>query len=73
MTIDKRFQRQWSTTRARRQMVRNVAGLLHTFGRRDGETEAAFRARLAQQNDAYAEAIDARERAATDDDGPAFQ
>lgn len=68
MTIDKRLLRQWSRTRARRQVVRDVASLLRTFGLRDGETEAAFHARLARQNDACAQELDAREIAANDDD-----
>jgi hypothetical protein len=73
MTIDDRFQRQWCRTRARCQMVRSVAGLLHTYGQRDGETEAAFQARLALQNDTYAQAMDARELAANDYNEPAFE
>lgn len=73
MAIDKRLERQWRATRARRQMLRDVVKLRHTYGRRDGETEASFQARLARQDDAYARTMDLREQAANEDDEPVFE
>lgn len=54
-------------------MVRDVTGMLLTFGRRNGETEAGFQARLARKSDAYAQEMAGREIAANDDDQPAFE
>lgn len=53
MTVITRMRRRWFRKQGRipPEDMDAVITMMHTFARRDGETEAEWRARLKQQND----------------------
>lgn len=66
MTVITKLRRQWFHKQGRfpPEDVAAVLKMRHTFGQRDGETEAEWRARLKQQDDDAAAKADAAEDAA---------
>lgn len=69
ISVDERHQRRWHVEQERRHLVRDMARVLHTYGPCDVEDDAAYRRRLARQDDLFALEMDAREDVANDDDG----
>lgn len=67
MTVITKLRRQWFHKQGRfpPEDVEAVLKMFHTFGQRDGETEAEWRSRLKRQNEEAMAKADAEEDAAS--------
>ena len=67
MTVITRMRRHWFRKQGRLppEDVDAVITMMHTFGQRDGETEAEWRARLKQQDDDAMAKADLEEKTAS--------